>query len=270
MSDEDKVVQEQDENAQVEETTEKTEVAQEETQEQEQGESKEGSDESTEQKERPVYTMPVSKAQEEKRRAVEKAREEAKQEAEAEMQKLKAEYEEKLRSSNPSADAYNEKLRAVAEKHGLKTEAAADLLGVFKEITTPDMSKYDQLIKQQEMQTHKSKASDEFDSQVLPLIQKDFPNASQEHIQKVKREIVDLAFSQKYHTYDLTDIYKVRKDEYEYKDSPSAEASGGRGSEIVSFDKLSDKEEHELAERDPQKFAEYLKQMRKTASRYID
>jgi len=271
MSEQDKEVLEQDENAQTEDEAvdEIIETPSTEDKGDEPKSDDKKSDEG-ESKERPIYTMPVSKAQEEKRRAVEKAKEEAKVEAQAEMQALRDEYEAKLKTTQSDQIAFNEKLKAVAEKHGLKTEAAADLLGVFKELATPDLSKYDKILKEHEMQSHKMQASKEFDEKVLPLIQKDFPNVTSKHIQKVKDEITKLAFTNEYHTYHLEDIYTVKKGDYEFKNGYSSEPAGGHSTEIVNFETLTAKQEHELADKDPEGYKKYLNYMRQKGSRYLD
>src|SRR3990167_2000248 len=263
MSEEDQEL-DQLENDQVEETTEQTEEVEESVED--------STDEQVLEKpepvaERPVYTMPVSKAQEEKKRAVEKAREEARQEAEAQMQKLKDEYETKLRSTNPTS--YEAKLEQVAKEHGLDPSAAKSLLDVFKEaIPVPDMTKYDRIVKEKEIEGYKSKVSNDFDESVLPLLKQDFPEVSDAHIRDVKAKVMELAFTEGYNTYRVEDIYRVKKDQFEFKNRMSAEPSGGRSSEMVSFKKLSDTEEIQLADSDPQAYAKYVKWSEGQESRY--
>ena len=277
MSDEDKKSVEQDENAQEiddsevdsKEITEDSEASAEapETKD-EKSDSKKETDE---QKERPVWTMPVAKAQEEKRKAVEKAKQEAKEEVErstkAEIDRLKAELEAK----QDGGDDYRQELSKVAEEYGLDTKAAEGLLNVFKKsIKLPDISKYDQILKEKEIEGHKLQVSKEFDERVVNLIKKDFPNATSQYIQEVKEKITDLAFSKGYNTYRLEDIYRVKKDDLEFKDGYSAESTGGRGSDLRPFDKMTDDEEHKLASSDPAKYREYLKAMSTQGSRYLD
>ena len=270
-------VLDRDENDQVEETAEET------TQDEGSSESIETSDEQEaetkeqekpkeeakgEKPDRPVWTMPVSKAQEEKQRAVEKAKEEARQEAEAQMAKLKDEYETKLRQSNPTS--YEAKLEKVARDHGLDPAAAKSLLDVFKEsVSVPDMTKYDRLVKDQEIEVHKTKVSQDFDENVVPLILKDNPQATPEHIRSVKERVGEMAFSSDFNTYRLEDIYKVNKDEFVFKNQISAESSGGRGSDLSPFKKLSDEDEIKLAETDNETYKRYLKWLDTQGSRYI-
>jgi len=264
MSDEDKNVLEQDANAQVEsEITEKT-------QEDDSAEEKESSEDVKKEEERPAWTMPVSKALEEKNRAVEKAKEEAQKEAETEMQKIRDEYEKKLQESRPKED-YEKELESVAEEHGLDKNAAKKLLDVFKKsIRLPDTSKVDAFIREQEIAKHKTAVSNEFDEKVVSLIKQDYPSATNEFIQEVKGKVSELAFTKGYTTYRIEDIYKSKKDEFVFKNGRSAEPSGGRTSDSVDFDRMTDDEEHELAENDPKKYKEYLKFMSSKNSRYLD
>lgn len=222
------------------------------------------------QEERPTWTMPVAKAQEEKRKAVEKAREEAKAEADASIAALRAEMEGKLAEAKgtPTDDAM---WKGISDKHGIDPEVTKDLFTAFKaSMPQTDLSKYDQILKEREIDGYKLRVSQEFDEKVLPLIQKDFPGVTSAHIADVKSKVSDLAFSEGYNTYAIEDIYKVRRDDFEYKNGFSAEASGGRSSEMVDFSKMTDKEEHALAERDPAAYGNYLKAMRTNGSRFLD
>lgn len=218
---------------------------------------------------RPVYTMPVAKAQEEKRKAVEKAVAEAKAEAEEDMRRLREEFEKKSPAQQEKSDLDTE-LQQVAEEHGLDPNAAKRLLDVFKKaVPTPDLSKYDEIIKEREIAEHKTKVSQEFDDKVAPLILKDFPQATPEHIRQVKERVAELAFSRGYHTYRLEDIYKVNRDEFEFKNGYSAEPSGGRTTQLSDFSKLSDAQENELASKDPAAYGRYLKWLDGQESKFI-
>lgn len=279
-------VQAEDGNQQAEETAVNETETVEETQTTESPEGEENvesSEESTdnsqeETEERPVWTMPVSKAQEEKRKAVEKARQEAQEEAQKEMERMRSDYEQKLndaRQSDPSKADYDKRLEAVAKEHNLEPTAAKALLDIFKEsVQIPDMSKFDQFAQAQAKEEAKLAASKQFDEKVLPLLKKDFPNATQEHIDEVKNRIVDpdtgLAFSKGYNTYRLEDIYQVKKGEFEFKNGFTAESSGGKASEIVSFKRLSDKEEIELAANDSEGYRAYINWLDSQDGRYMN
>lgn len=220
---------------------------------------------------RQVWTMPVKKAQEEKQRAIEKALEQARADKESEIQALKEQYEKRLQSASPSS--YKDKVKKVAEESGLDPEAALNLLQpVIDELKSsmPDMSRYDAIVKEREMEAERLKVSREFDEKILPIIQKDFPQATPAHILDVKEKIGELAFTEGFNTYRLEDIYKVNREQFEFKNGMGAESPGGRSSELVDFSKMTDEEEHQLAQRDPAKFKEYLKYQSSTGSRYVD
>ena len=220
--------------------------------------------------ERPVWTMPVKKAQEEKQRAVEKAKAEAEAAAKAEIERVRAEYEEKLRSTGqePNLDA---ELDRITEAHGLDKEAAKSLLDVFKKsIKLPDFSKYEEIAKQAEADKIKSSVRNGIDLNVVPLIKQDFPDLAPDQIAEIAEQVHGLAFSEEYKGYRLQDIYKVNRDDLKPKSGFSVEGSRGRAPQMTDFSNLSDEEEHALAERDPEAFKKYLKFQSAQSSRFVD
>ena len=216
---------------------------------------------------RPVYTMPVAKAQEEKKRAVEKAREEARKEAQEELTRVREEYETKIKRTGGTAS----ELEAVAKEYDLDPKAVDALFGAFKKnLPLPDLSKYDSLVKAQEIEHHKTRVSQDFDEKVAPLLLKDFPQATPEHIREVKKQIGELAFSEGFNTYRLEDIYKINRDQFEFKNSRSAESSGGRSGDLAEFKRLSDEDEIKLADNDSEAYGRYLKWLEGQESKYLD
>lgn len=215
---------------------------------------------------RQIFSMPVAKAQAEKKKAVEKARKEVEAEYEAKVERMKAEYEAKLRNSAPDTA-----LESVAEKHGLDKTAAREFADAIRSsIKLPDTSKYDQIIKEREIESHKAQVSKDFDLSVAPLILRDNPNATPEFIREAKEKIEELAFTEGFNTYRLEDIYKVRRDEFVFKNGLSAETPGGRGPDMVVFKKLSDEDEIKLADSDPKSYERYLKWLEGSESKYLN
>jgi len=275
MSDNDKTVPSEDANPEIVETTTTEEAPVEQTQETT-TEVKETPAVETEEKpkevdpvERKVYSMPVAKAQEEKKKAVEKAQLDAEEKHTAELTKIKADFEEKLKNASPAE--VSDELKKVSEKHGLDPQATQDLMNAFsKSIKLPDTSKYDQLIKDQEVAGHKTAVSKEFDEKVAPLILKDNPQATPEYIREVKAKIEELAFTEGYNTYQLTDIYTIKKNDLPFKNGMSAESPGGRGPDLVAFKKLSDEDEIKLADRDSVTYEKYLNWLRGQESQYLN
>lgn len=270
---EDKEVQEQDEKAPVEETTEETqEESQDESQESEQTEEeskeetteepegKEEPEEAPEEKEpRPVYTMPVAKAQKEKERAVKKALEEAEAKHQAALEQLKQEQKPLPQSSD--------EIQAWADKYGYDKESVSGLVNIIsKSIPQPDMSKLDSLVKENEVKTAQASASVEFDERVAPMIQKQHPQATPEHIAKVKESVLKLAFSKGYNTYPLEHIYKVHSDDFKFRNKHTAESSRG-GEKSVDYSKITDKDIEKMT---PEQYGEYSDAMARQESKYIN
>lgn len=221
--------------------------------------------------ERKQYSMSVAKAQAEKKKAAEKAYAKAVEEFKQEKEQLTRDYEEKIKklsSKNPGVD---DRLKSLSEKYNLDVEAAKELLDVFKgSIEIPDLSKYDQIVKEQEEKAEKLKYSSEFDDVVAPLIIQENPQATQEFIREVKERMELLAFSEDYHNYRLEDIYLVKKRDFEFKNGHTAESSRGSFTDTEKFKKLTDEEEIELSDIDPDRYRKYLKWLSSQESRFID
>lgn len=224
---------------------------------------------------REIFTMPVAKAQDEKRKAVEKAVADAKsefqKELDAKIAEVRAEMGGKPTQAAVDANVDEDALfKEIAEKHGLNADATRDLMGALKKtLKLPDTSKFDQIIKEKEIEGHKIAVSKEFDAMVTPLILKDFPAATPEHIREVKARIEELAFTAGYNTYQLADIYAVKKSEFTFKNGMSAEAPKGHGTDLQPFKVLSDDDEIALANSDPKTYARYVKWLGTQQSRFI-
>lgn len=223
--------------------------------------------------ERKVWTMPVEKAQEEKRKAAEKARLEAEQAAEERISKLNEEHAAEIARLSRPSDPFDGDVDAVAAKYNLDPGAAKDLLGVLEKklsAKAPDLSKYDAILAEREIESAKAAVSREFDEKVIPIILKQHPQATPEHIRSVKDAVSELAFTEGYNAYRVEDLYRVKADEFEFKNGFSAESSGGRSSELVDFSKVTDEQEIEMAKRDPETFRKFLKWQVANESKFID
>lgn len=179
---------------------------------------------------RPTHTMPVTKAQKEKAKAADKAYERGKAE---------------------TTKAFEERLKALEEAN-------------------PNAGKVSELLKEREIQVHTQKESENFDSTVAPIIQKDFPGATPEFIKEVKEKILGLIFKPGYSKLPVSEIYGAKKGSFSFKNGYSAETAGGRSSELGAFQKLSDEAEHELAQNDPERYAKYVEAMAAHESKYFD
>lgn len=212
-------------------------------------------------KPRPAFTMPVSKAQKEKKAAIEKAVRETEE-------RLRAEYSKREPATETQTDDLVDR---VAAEHGLEPKAARALADAIRSsIKVPDLSKYDKLVEQQTISEHKRLVSDEFDRDVEPLIRKAFPNATSEHVRKVKDKVQELAFTEGYNTYRIADIYRVHSDQFEFKNGSGAEKPRGGGPQLTDFTKLSDADEIKLGKTDPHTYARYIKWLDGQESRYLN
>jgi hypothetical protein len=217
---------------------------------------------------REVFSMPVAKAQEEKHKAIERTKREMEEKYNAEIEKLKAEFESKR---SVSSDSSSNIIDEIAEKHGLEKSAARDLADAIKKsIPLPDFSKYDQILKEREIEGLKTSVSREFDERVARMVLQDNPNATPEHLREVKERVMELAFTEGYNTYRIEDIYKVRKEDFSFQNEMSAESPGGRTPGIASMKKLSDEDEIKLADSDPGAYERYLKWLSANESKFID
>lgn len=212
-----------------------------------------------ERKPRTVHMMPVDKAQEEKRKAVEKAREEMK----AELDNLRQEYEGKINSPANNQD-YTSKIEEFSQKYGLEVEAAKDLIGIIHQ-SLPDMSKYDQLMKNSELENQKIQAASEFDQVVAPLIRQDNPGVTQAQLDEAKQKILDLAFTQEYSSYPLQDIYTVKRGDLQVGHGYTAEPGGAGRAAEPDFAKMS---EEELLALPPDKYREATDMLARGQSLY--
>lgn len=223
--------------------------------------------------ERKQHSMSVAKAQAEKKKAAEKAYAKAAEEFRQEKERLTFEYDERIKKLSQKEDSseVSERLKNLSEKYNLDVEAAKELLDVFKgSIKLPDLSKYDQIVKEQEEKAEKLKYSSEFDDVVAPLIIQEYPQATQEFIREVKERMELLAFSEDFHNYRLEDIYLVKKRDFEFKNGYTAESSRGSFTDTEKFKKLTDEEEIELSDIDPDRYKKYLKWLSSQESRFID
>lgn len=217
--------------------------------------------------ERPVHTIPLSKYNEDKEKAERKGREAAKAEAQTEIDRLTQALADA--KSSDTRDAITEELERVSEEHNIDPEAAKALLGVFKKAIPVQTPEINNLLEQQQTAVWKTKVSEEFDASVAPLILKDYPQATPEHIRNVKERIEELAFSEGFNTYRLEDIYQVKKSEFEFKNGYSAESAAGSQATFIDFGNITDEQEIELADKDPETYKKLIKWQKSHSSRFL-
>jgi len=261
-------VQAEDEKQQEESTSEEETQKEIETQEDDQdgeGKKDEGDkkEEPEEKKARPVYTMSVAKAQEEKRRAVEKAVKEAEAKHQKEIERVK-------QSANYNSAEVDDEIQTFAEAQGLEPKALAGLVSLIQKRSSKDLSKFESIIEQSKVQEEKSKLNAEFDKEIVPLIKQDFPNATPGFIQEVRAQVEGLAFTKRYNTYKAADIYLVNKSKFKPdKSGHTAEGSGSKGNEYVDMENITDEQLHELAEKDPKAYKQIWDHKIRKSSKFL-
>jgi len=191
---------------------------------------------------RSIYTMPVSKAQKQKEKAVAKVQVEYEtkiKELEEQLKKKKDNNESTINVENNISD----ELKKYADEVGADSESLNKLLSIFqKNIKTPDLSKFESLLQSQKIAEEKTSVAHDIEDKVLPKILKDYPDASIEFINKIKTDIATLAFTEKYHTYDVNDIYLINKSNYVFQNKHSIENSNSRSNVNVDLKDISEEE----------------------------
>lgn len=203
-----------------------------------------------ERSERPVYQMSVQKHQAEKNKWREK---------EAEYKKNLDEANRKLQELSVSSMTDDE-VTKFADDNGLDGKAVAGLIALAEKKLSAKLpaDKIAKVLQEQEFLQAKSEAEAEFEKTVVGKIKKDFPTASSEHLIKVKNELLALAFTKKYNTYPLTDIYAVNKDKFAYNDNYTAESSSGKSAEYVNYESVSDADIEKMSPQEYFKYSEYM------------
>jgi len=204
--------------------------------------------------ERPVYQMPVKKHQAEKEKWRAK---------ESEYKQKLADMEAKLKSG-----VIDDEVKKFADEQELRPEAVAGLVGLAEKKLSSKLApneRIEKLLQKQEVAEAKNQVSSEFDDRVAQQIRKDYPSVTQEHLNKIKKEITDLAFTNKYNRYDLVDIYLANKSKFEFKDTHTAESSSGRTGDYVNYNTVNDKD---IAKMSPQEYKKYSDFMAKKQGRW--
>ena len=193
-------------------------------------------------KPRKRFMMPVDKATAEKKKAIEKAQKETEERYETRIRELEDSYKSKLEAQSTSHPA-QDRIAEWSEKYNGDPEAAKELLNIMSStVPQQDMSKYDELIKQQEFETQKQQVSKEFDTNVVDLIKAEFPSATPEQIAQAKQQVSDLAFSEEYASYPVSHIFQVNKSNMDFSHGYSAETGSVTPNEMVDFESINPQE----------------------------
>lgn len=189
--------------------------------------------------ERKVYTIPLDKHN----KQLENAKKIKEEELAAIREQVRLEVQAQYKAPAPVAQPI-EDVKSFAEKHGLDEDVVNGLVEVAERRIASKMPKVElpegineeiaAFKKQREISVAKQQFSSDFDSEVLPIIQKEYPHLTLDQLNSVKSKLDELAFSPRYNTYSLSDLYRVKSQEFDLKPAPSIESS--RGGTSVSQD----------------------------------
>jgi len=229
-----------------EETNNEAEVKQETTEEQPKQEEASTEEEKPnldeEVEERPIHTVPVSKFN-----TIRKSERAYKEKAEKLERELK-----QAREAIPKEQA--DEIQQYAEDNGLTYEASEALVKLAKREVEKRLKPFESQFANQEAETHKQKVANEFDEKITKRIERDFAGATPDLINEIKDSIVNLAFSKRYNTYALEDIYEINKNGFKFQNKQTAETSGSGYSEVLNYDSVTDKDIEEMS---PQEYKNY-------------
>jgi len=213
---------------------------------------------------RPVYTMPVHKHVAVKKELEEKfsVRE---QELLAEIEQLK----KQPTTTAGQQEQVDEETKALAERYNLEPGALAEIIGLATKKASGQSKEIQELIQANKIKQLQEEVKSDFDVKVLPLIQKDYPDATPNFIANVKKQISDLAFSQGYNTLSVDDIYFVGKGKglIDFKNNYTAEPSGGKGSEHKNLSTITEKQALQLS---PEEYLKWSDAQASKQSQWVD
>lgn len=217
--------------------------------------------------ERKVYSIPLDKHNKQLENARLAAREEALREA-----------EEKYKSQPVQPKETSDDVKAFADEHDMDENVVNKLLDLAAKRVSKNVKalpedieqEFANLKQQREIQAAKQQFNDEFASNVLPLITQENPNVTQAQVQEIKSRLDDLAFSSKYNTYALEDIYRVKSHEFDIKPKMSVESSrGGSRAGTVDFSNISPDDFAKLSPAEADKYFQWEKSQGK-GSKYLN
>jgi len=217
--------------------------------------------------ERKVYSITLDKHNKQLENARIAAREEALREA-----------EEKYKSQTVQPKETSDDVKAFADEHDMDENVVNKLLDLAAKRVSKNVKglpedieqEFANLKQQREIQAAKQQFNDEFASSVLPLITQENPNVTQAQVQEIKARLDDLAFSSKYNTYALEDIYRVKSHEFDIKPKMSVESSrGGSRAGTVDFSNITPDDFAKLSPAEADKYFQWEKSQGK-GSKYLN
>lgn len=144
------------------------------------------------------------------------------QEAKKEWRNKEEEYEEKIKEleekvGSGEQEVPEEDLEEFAKEYEMDKEAVEKLIGLAaqKAQIPSDLKEDIEKVKKAEADKEdQQQFNEEFEGEVLPQIKKEFPDASQERIDKVRENLDALAHTQRLHQTPLEFIFARNRDKY--------------------------------------------------------
>lgn len=212
-----------------------------------------------EQVERKVYSIPLDKHN----KQLENAKRIADEERAQIREQARAEALAELKAAPAQAPQTDDEIKQFAEEFGVDENVVAKLVDIAtkrspkaQEIPKDWQEEMATMKQQREIAAAKQQFSTDFEASVLPLIQKENPNVTSAQIQEIKNSIDELAFSDKYNRYELADIFKIKKDDYNLKPIMGIEPSRGGNRNTVDFSEVTPAEIKKMT---PQEAEAYFK-----------
>lgn len=187
----------------------------------------------------------------------------------------KADLEAKLKETKvepplqtvPSVDV-SDKIKAVAQKHGLDEEVLADIASLvapkpneMSDEIKSALKEINEFKKLQAIQAEELGFKKEFNS-VLPFIKQEYPNATEEQLSQIETNLKNLAFTEQFKATPLDVIYKGVDDFRPKTVKRTAEPSRQRPNVNVEED-LGDISEEDLLKLPRDKQAKYFERIEK-------
>lgn len=191
------------------------------------------------------------------------------------VKKLKKEFDEKIQGLEKDLQTakqqagdkdISKKLESLAEKYNTEPDFVKDLYEMLKSdsgIPSDLQKKIDYIDQKAEQENQNQQFNDDFDKNVLSLIEEEYPDATQSQIDGIKQKVHEHAFSKKYQHTPLELIYgglKEFRDFFEDSKSKKTAEKGGKrtkGTKVLDFENMTDAEAAKLSDEDFDKYSEY-------------
>jgi len=184
---------------------------------------------------------------------------------------LRAELLKELRGTLPNKEpeASTDKVKAIAEKHGVSEELVRDLADLFPKRDDTEIS---EKIKNVEEAEHLLKQETEdrhflnsFEDEILPKLKEKNPDITRAEIKAVQEKMKEYYFSSKYISLGIDEIFNLKNGELlplvgepKRKTIESGKTGGSRGKETIDYENISDEQYANMSFEEQEKVNAYL------------